>query len=153
MLSRADPQRISKTAAKYKRTADELEKIIDVLDQQYRQSIRKIDDPTALIVSALKDGIDPPESYVPKAEREAEAERKQKASRTRQDEERNAREAEDAAYRAAEAKLSALTGEQREDLFEEARAMLPSILRDSRLAVRTEAIKMLIADARAPDQT
>jgi hypothetical protein len=151
MLHEADPGRISKAAKKYRRTQDETALAIDILDQQYRQSIRKIDDPTALVVSALKDGIDPPEGYVPKAEREAEAGRKREAARKLQDEERRAREAEDTAYREAEAKLSALPEEQLDELFAQVKTMLPAILRDSRLAVRTEAIRMLIAEARAPD--
>jgi hypothetical protein len=151
MLQQADPARISRAAKKYRRTQYETAQAIDVLDQQYRQSIRKIDDPTALIVSALKDGIDPPEGYVPKAEREAETERKREAAQKRQDEERCAREAEDSAYMEAEAKLSALSEEHREALFAKVKTMLPVILRNSRQAVRTEAIKMLITEARAPD--
>jgi hypothetical protein len=151
VLSGADAVRIAKAAKKYRRSQDETAQVIDVLDQQYRQSIRTIDDPTALIVCALKDGVDPPEGYVPKAEREAEAELKRETGRKRQDEERRAREVEDAAYREAEAKLSALPEEQREELFAQVKTKLPAILRNSRLAVRTEAINMLIADARAPD--
>ena len=151
MLQGADPGRISKAAAKYGRTGDEIAKAIDVLDQQYRQSTRKIDDPTALIVCALKDGLDPPEGYVPRAEREAEAEQRRESARRKADEKRRAKEAEEKVYREAEKKLSALPEEKREELFTTAKTALPVFLRSSQLAVKTEAIRMLIADARAPD--
>jgi hypothetical protein len=77
ILRKADPVRISKAAVKYKRTTDEIEKAIDVLDQQYRQSTRKIDDPTALIVSALKDVKRPGERQMRNAEQ-----RKRRTRRT-----------------------------------------------------------------------
>ncbi len=150
MLHGADPGRIAKAAKKYKRTREEIENAIDVLDQQYRQSTRKIDDPTALIVCALKDGIDPPEGYVPKAQREAEAEQKREAARKKADGERRAKEAEDKTYKEAEARLSALPEEQREELFAKAKKQLPAFLQNSQMAVKTEAIKLMIAGARAP---
>lgn len=150
MLHGADPCRIANAARKYGRTREEIEKSIDVLDQQYRQSTRKIDDPTALIVCALKDGIDPPEDYEPKAQREAKVEQKRESYRNKADEERYAREAEDKAYREAEARLSALPNEKREELFAKVKTKLPAFLQNSQMAVKTATIKLMIADARAP---
>ena len=150
MLHGADPGRIANAAGKYRRTREEIEKAIDVLDQQYRQSTRKIDDPTALIVCALKDGIDPPEGYVPKAQREAEVKQKRESARKKADEERYAREAEEKAYREAEARLSALPDEKREELFAKVKTKLPAFLQNSQMAVKTAVIKLMIADARAP---
>jgi hypothetical protein len=57
MLQGADPGRIATVARKYNRTPEEIEVAIDVLDQQYRESVSTIDDPTALLVFALRDGI------------------------------------------------------------------------------------------------
>jgi len=150
MLHGADPGRIANAAGKYRRTREEIEKAIDVLDQQYRQSARKIDDPTALIVCALKDGIDQPEGYVPKAQREAEVERKRESARKKADEERFTKEAEEKAYREAEARLSALPDEKREELFAKEKTKLPAFLRNSQMAVKTAVIKLMIADASAP---
>jgi len=147
LLQGADPGRIVRAAKKYKCSQEQLTNAIDVLDQQYRQGIRKIDDPTALIVSALKDGVDPPEGYVPKARREAAAAQRREAARKQQEKERREKESQDNTYRLAEAKLSALPEEQREELLSKARTALPAILRNSRLAVRTSAIKILIDSA------
>ncbi len=152
ILHGAEPGRVSKAASKYKRTTDEIEKAIDVLDQQYRQSVRRIDDPTALIVSALKDGVDPPEGYVSRTQRKVEAEQRRESAREKADEERRAKEAEDMAYREAEAKFSSLPEEKREELFTMAKKRLPAFLQNSQMAVKTEAIKLLIAQARAGDE-
>jgi hypothetical protein len=151
MLQGADPGRVLKAAKKYKRSQEQLTNAIDVLDQQYRQSIRKIDDPTALIVSALKDGIDPPEGYVPKAAREAASAQRREAARRLQEKERREKESHDKAYRQAEAKLSDLPEEQREELFSKAKTALPAILRNSRLAVKTSAINILIDNAKTKE--
>ena len=150
VLHGADPGRIANAAGKYRRTREEIEKAIDVLDQQYRQSARKIDDPTALIVCALKDGIDPPEGYVPKAQREAEVKQKRESARKKADEERYAKEAEEKAYREAEARLSALPDEKREELFAKVKTKLPTFLRNSHMAIKTTAIRLMITDAKAP---
>ncbi len=150
MLHGADPGRIANAARKYRLMREEIEKAIDVLEQQYRQSTRKIDDPTALIVCALKNGIDPPEGYVPKAQREAEVKQKQESARKKADEERYAKEAEDKTYREAEARLSALPAEKREELFEKVKTTLPAFMRNSQLAVKTTAIRLMITDAKAP---
>ena len=94
-----------------------------------------------------KDGVDPPEGYVPKATREAAAAQRREAARKQQEKERREKESQDNTYRLAEAKLSALPEEQREELLSKARTALPAILRNSRLAVRTSAIKILIDSA------
>ena len=112
LLQGADSRRIAKAAKKYKCSQEQLAYAIDVLDQQYRQGIRKIDDPTALIVSALKDGVNSPEGYVPKAAREAEVKLKRESARKKADEEHYAREAEEKAYREAEARLSVAPGRE-----------------------------------------
>ena len=151
VLQGADPGRIAKAAKKYGRSLDELEKAIDILDLQYRQSARKIDDPTALIVSALKDGIDPPEGYVSKAQREAEAEQRRDSARKKTDEDLRAKELEEQAFREGEKKLSELSEKEREEVFAKAKTKLPAGLRNSPMAVKSEAIRLLIANARAPD--
>ena len=139
-----NPGRIANVAKKYERTSDDIEKAIDVLDQQYRQGVRKIDDPTALVVCALKNGIDPPEGYIPKEQRDAEAERRRKAVNQKADEERRGKEGEDKAHREAEEKLSTLSKEKREELFEKAKARLPAVLRSSQMAIKVEAIKLIL---------
>jgi hypothetical protein len=57
VLQDADAGRIVQVAQKYNRTDDEVETTIEMLDHHYRQSARAIGNPTALVVSALRDGI------------------------------------------------------------------------------------------------
>ena len=151
MLHAADPGRIAKIARKYERTSIDIEKAIDVLDQQYRQSAGKINDPTALVVCALKNGIDPSKGFVPKVQREAEVEQRRKAAKQKADEERRRTEGEVKAHREAEEQLLVLSKERREELFKEAKTRLPAVLRSSQMAAKVEAIKLLIARAKKPD--
>jgi hypothetical protein len=147
MLQGADPRRIANVAKKYKRTREEIETAIDVLDQQYCLSNRTIEAPTALLVSALKDGVVPPEGYVPKSKREAEAEEKRAPATKKADEERRAKEAEVTEYRAAEAKLSALSSEERDEIFAKARTKLHPLLRNSFQAAKAYAIEIMMSQS------
>jgi hypothetical protein len=63
----------------------------------------------------------------------------------------NCTQDQDRIYREAQAKLSALTEEGREDLFAQAKTQLPHFLRKSHQAVKAKAIEMLLSQARAPD--
>lgn len=146
ILQSADARRIANAAKKYARSYDEIEKAIDVLDQQYRQSGRRIDDPTALVVSALKDGIDSPDGYVPKAQREAEEKQMHDVVQKKIDEERRMKEVEDRAYKEAEAKLAALPEKEREDLFSKAKLKISPFLQNSQIAVKTQALELMIAE-------
>ncbi len=150
MLHGARSARIAHIAKRYNRSNEEIKTAIDVLTQQYHQSARMIYDPTSLVVCALRDGLDPPEGHVPKAMREKEAEKRQEFARKKVDEKRRVQEAEEAAYKAAGAKLSALSDKDREELFAKAKAGLPSILRDSKKTLWMEAREMIISRARAP---
>lgn len=151
ILSAADPACVVRAAERYGRSDDDVSVTIDVLDLQYRKSRRPVEDPTGLVIAALKDGVTIPEGYVPRAQREAEAEQKRETAKKRADEERRAKKAEDNAYREAEAKLIALPEKKREEMLAKAKSNLPAGLRNSQMAVKTEAIRMMIADARAPD--
>lgn len=150
MLHAADPKRISSAAKKFNRQPDELEKMIDILNQQYQQGARGIDNPTALVVSALKDGIDIPDGYIPKAQRDAVAAQRSESDKKRAEQERIAKETEDNAFMEAEKKLASLPDKKRNELFSKAAKRLPAAVRNSRMAIKTEALKLIIADARAP---
>ncbi len=56
ILQEADASRITQAARQYKRSTAEIEVAIDVLNDQYCQSTKSIKDPTALLVSILRDG-------------------------------------------------------------------------------------------------
>ncbi|HUL00945.1 MAG TPA: hypothetical protein VLX29_08830 [Nitrospirota bacterium] len=57
MIHDADAKRITQAARQYNRSKGEIEVAIDVLNDQYRQSTKPIKDPTALLVSILRDGV------------------------------------------------------------------------------------------------
>jgi hypothetical protein len=135
ILQDADPGRIAQAARKYNLTDEEVETAIDVLDQQYRQSARAIDDPTALVVCALRDGVYPSVDYVPKAEREAEAEQRRESARKKADEKRREEEIEEAVYKAADEVLLALPQEEYEEIMAAAKTKIPIVLRDSKKAL------------------
>jgi hypothetical protein len=153
ILAAADIGSIMRAAKKFNRTGDDIALIIDVLDQQYRKSHRSIDDPTGLVVAALRDGITPPENYVSKSQREKLSLERQISAKQKADNEQLVREAEDAVYKTAEAEFDSLSDDRREEIFSQARAKLPLTLRESKRALKTFAIQMLIAKARAPNQT
>ena len=152
MLNGADPGRVANASKKYKRTEEEVKNAIDVLDQQYSQSARKIENPTALIVCALKDGIELPKGYLPKAQRETEVERKREVARKMADEKLRAKETEDNAYEEAEAKLSALPDEKRKVLFLKATTKLPAFMRNSQTAIKFKAIELMLEDSKFPEK-
>ena len=145
LLQGADPRRIANVARKYKRTPEEIETAIDVLDIQYRQSTRIIDDPTGLMVSVLRDGIVPPEGYVANPAIKVETEYRREKT-----EKRRARETGEAEYIAAAERLSALPEKERKEIYAQAKAKLPSILCDSPKALKAIATEMMISRARAP---
>lgn len=152
VLHAADSGIVLARAEKYNRTLVEIEKIIDVYDQQYRKS-GKIEDATGLIVGALMNGIpDPPEGYVPKAQREADAKQRRDAAKRKADEERTATDAENKALEEAMAKLDALPKNERETLLAKAKKKLPASLRNSIMAVKTEAIRMMIEESQSPER-
>ena len=75
ILKNADAKRITQAARQYKRNCEEVQVAIDVLNDQYRQSTKPIDDPTALLISVLKNGIQLPEGFtLIRPSREAECE-------------------------------------------------------------------------------
>ncbi len=151
LISAADPARIAGAADKYNRSEDEVAMTVDILDQQYRRSKRSVEDPTALVIAALIDGVVPPEGYLAKKQREAEAEKRRKAAVQRQEKEIRLREIEEKAFREAEARLSGLSDRERDDLFAAAAQKLPSELQKYTWAVKALAINLMIAQVRAPD--
>ena len=148
LFAAADPSRIIRAAKKYDRTSDDVAVTVDVLDQQYRKSKRTIEDPTALVVAALKDGITPPESYIPRAQREAEIKTKQEEARKRTEDARDAEQAETQAYAEADLILSMLSDTQREELFSQAKAKLHKNVRSSKTAIRSMALQLIVTKAR-----
>ncbi len=151
LLASADAGRIAAAAEKYARDSQDIALVVDVLDQQYRQSKRKIDDQTAIVIAALKDGIAPPECYVPKAEREAAEEAQREATRNKNEQAQKAEEEEKQAYAEAEFRFTNLSGKDREDLLSEARESVHKSLRSSKKAIKSMALQIIIAKARAPD--
>lgn len=153
LLANADIGRIMRAAVKYNRCFEEISLTVDILDQQYQQSKRKIEDSTALVVTALKEGITLPDGYIPKAQREAEDEARREAVRQKNDQLRKAEEDEKQVYAQAEITLMTLSEKDREQLFDEARAGVHKSLRASSKAVKSMALQIIIAKARAPDNT
>ncbi len=127
ILRRADPGRIVRAAKQYQRDQEEIAAIVHMLDGQYHLSTRRIKDPTALLVSALRDAVALPE----------------KASTAKQD-------TVEAEYREASKKLDALSEAEREEIFTRARAGLHPALRNSFQAIKASAVGILLAQARAP---
>ncbi len=123
----ANPGRIAQAAKQYKRSQEEIEAIVHMLDGQYRLSTRRIKNPTALLVSAIRDAIAPPEN----------------PSKSEQD-------TIEAEYQEATRKLDALAEAEREEIFTKARAGLHPSLRDSFQAVKAAAVGILLSQARAP---
>lgn len=127
ILRGADPGRIVQAAKQYRRSQEEVEALIHALDGQYRGSTCRIQDPTALLVSCLRDAIIPPEN----------------ASLAKQD-------AVEAGYREYAEKLEALPEQEREEILVRARARLHPVLHNSVQAVKATAVGILISQARAP---
>ncbi len=145
LLQDADPERIAEAAQRCNLNAAEVETAIDVLDQQYRKSHRTIGGPTALVVSALKGGVNISADYVPRQDREAEEKRRQEAARKEAEDKRREEAIEEARYKAADEKLLALPPAEYEKLMAEAKGKLPFILRNSKKALWAEAREIIIS--------
>jgi hypothetical protein len=150
ILSAANSAAIARAAQKYRLGNDEVATVIHELDLQYRTSQHTIGNPTSLVTAVLKERATLPGNYAPEAWRNAEAAKRQELVRKKAEQKQRAREAEDKAYKEAEAKLSALSQEKREALFEKARAKVPVVIKNSQRTIRMFAIEMLISQARAP---
>lgn len=129
ILLQAKPGRIVQAAKTYKRSREEVEAVVLMLDQQYRRSTRMIHDATGLLISALRN-IELPEANMRGP--------KQKAH------------PDENAYQDAEAKLALLSEEEREKIFIMAKAQLHPALRNSARAVKASAVGILMSQARAP---
>lgn len=70
ILKEAKPGRIAQVAKTHKRSREEVEAVVQMLDQQYRRSTRMIKDATGLLITALRD-IEPPEASAPGSEQKA----------------------------------------------------------------------------------
>lgn len=130
LLKRADPGRVVQVAKQYERSQEEIKAIIHMLDRQYRESPRRIKDPTALLVSAIRDAF-ASTAITPSHQQE--------------------QDAVESEYRAAEEKFAALSEQEREEIFTKARARLHPTLRNSSQAVKAFAVGIVMSRARAPD--
>lgn len=146
LVHEADPIVLAKVARRRRLTPKQVEYEIDLTNIHYRLSKRPIDDATGLLVSRLCDGeIKVPEKYIPRAQREADLERKRQEAKRKKAEKDNYEEDENKALKDAEDKLAAMPQEEQNRIFSEAKKTLSeAFLRRSQKAVMSAAIKLVM---------
>jgi hypothetical protein len=139
-FQKIDDQSLKKFALKYGCTY--VFESLDMLIATYRQSERLVNNPVAILASALSKGVVPPFGYVPYNER-AENERKAKeAAELRQRAETEKRKAEEEAFNKKLQQFDALPHPEREKWLQRALAELSPVLKGSKKAIRSMAIEL-----------
>jgi len=139
-FQRVDEQSLRKFTTKYgcKYVFESLDMLIDT----YRQSVKPINNPVAILTSSLSKGVIPPFGYVPYHER-ADNERKAKeAAELRQRADTERKKAEEEAFIKKVEQFDALPHPEQEKWLQRALAELSPVLRGSEKVIRSMAIEL-----------
>jgi Helix-turn-helix domain len=116
--------------------------VLDVLVAIYKPRKKRVEDPGAVLRTALSRGVTPPHDYVPYHERiEKERKAKEEEEKKRMATEEKAK-AEEEAFRKICDKFDALPDEEREQWMEKARATMHPNFRGAKIALRSIALSL-----------
>lgn len=122
---------------------DEVFHALDVLIETYRKSGKPIRDPAALLAGALREGVTPPEGFIPFHEREERSKAIKQAEDTKRKHEEAERAAEEARYLQAESELEALSSSIRDIFIQAAKKAVSPLLANNKRVIYPKAYDLM----------